>query len=545
MLSVINRPTYLHIAEPSIVAELPNLLTTTLGAYYDSNNTPLSLTIGASSNVNIESVKDMNVFMGLSNTYNLSVSTFDSNTNIRTDESILKVSKSSNNTTLLIVPSNVTFASSDTSNSIFKFGSTTIYQNSNIQEIGTDLSGFYFKKGMQVDGNMIISNNLIATGSLYGQNMNIWTDRSNVAYSRIGFALHINSNDQLEIVKYCRYASNNVVKKLAVFGYGENTSNDSTDANYLVFNSIGSIGITNGDGGVSPIQSVGGGSSISLSDSVISSSTSNAASSYALSNVYGSCVKTSGGTIDGSLTVTGDLTIQGTSVTVDTQSLLILDNIITLNRNQIGTPISTLKSGVEIERGDLSNYFFVFEESSQLFKVGISNQLQAVCTRNDTLQTGYVYFDSNQQMLINRSITSSDVSDLSQSPWTTSASNIYYGLTSNMSNVGIGLSNPSYKLSVNGPIYSSDDIIAFSDSRLKTDLVPLSNALDLVDRLNGYTFTRVGQGDKRYCGILAQEVKEVLPEVVYTDDKGYLSVAYGNMIALLIEAVKELKSKLI
>ena len=52
------------------------------------------------------------------------------------------------------------------------------------------------------------------------------------------------------------------------------------------------------------------------------------------------------------------------------------------------------------------------------------------------------------------------------------------------------------------------------------------------------------EGNPRHTGVIAQEVEQVLPEVVSTDAQGLKSVAYGNMVGLLIEAVKELSEKL-
>jgi hypothetical protein len=135
----------------------------------------------------------------------------------------------------------------------------------------------------------------------------------------------------------------------------------------------------------------------------------------------------------------------------------------------------------------------------------------------------------------------------------------YSGLTSNTSselmritgtgNVGIGLVSPSYKLHVNGTIYAVGDITAFSDARSKTALRQIDGALDKIDALHGYTYERTDEGfalgaeGKRYAGVLAQEVQQVLPEVVYTDNDGSLSVAYGNLVSLLIQGIKELRQE--
>ena len=107
-------------------------------------------------------------------------------------------------------------------------------------------------------------------------------------------------------------------------------------------------------------------------------------------------------------------------------------------------------------------------------------------------------------------------------------------------NVGIGISEPTYTLHVVGDIYASSDITAFSDKRYKKDLLAIGNALDKVKRLTGYTYTLHGN---RSAGLLAQDVLEVLPEVVKGSENTNYSLAYGNLIGLVIEAIKELDEK--
>jgi hypothetical protein len=120
-------------------------------------------------------------------------------------------------------------------------------------------------------------------------------------------------------------------------------------------------------------------------------------------------------------------------------------------------------------------------------------------------------------------------------------------------NVGIGTSSPSYPLHVAGAgannisIFAANDIASFSDARVKKDLVRIDDALSKVMSISGYTFTRTDVKPvapaKRQCGVLAQEVLAVLPEVVGEDPQtGMYNVAYGNITALLIEAIKEMKT---
>tara|TARA_Y100000004_G_scaffold32506_1_gene34154 strand:+ start:490 stop:1221 length:732 start_codon:yes stop_codon:yes gene_type:complete len=88
-------------------------------------------------------------------------------------------------------------------------------------------------------------------------------------------------------------------------------------------------------------------------------------------------------------------------------------------------------------------------------------------------------------------------------------------------------------------ITASGNITAFSDVRLKSDVATIDNALDKVMNLRGVTYTKSAE---KGMGVIAQEVEKVIPEVV--SDGEYKSVAYGNMVGLLIEAVKELKTQL-
>lgn len=87
---------------------------------------------------------------------------------------------------------------------------------------------------------------------------------------------------------------------------------------------------------------------------------------------------------------------------------------------------------------------------------------------------------------------------------------------------------------------TAPNFVSSSDARLKSDIATIAGALDLVSALRGVRFTMNGQ---RHLGVVAQEVIDVLPELVREDENGMLSVAYGNITGLLIEAVKELSAK--
>ena len=87
------------------------------------------------------------------------------------------------------------------------------------------------------------------------------------------------------------------------------------------------------------------------------------------------------------------------------------------------------------------------------------------------------------------------------------------------------------------------DFILSSDTRLKTNITPIMTALTKLEHISGYTFEFTKHIGKRRSGVLAQEIQEILPEAVYTDSDGYLSVSYDALIPLLIQAIKELREE--
>lgn len=101
---------------------------------------------------------------------------------------------------------------------------------------------------------------------------------------------------------------------------------------------------------------------------------------------------------------------------------------------------------------------------------------------------------------------------------------------------------PDFLFSTTGNFTAQGNVTAFSDARMKRNVKVIENALDKVDALVGVTFTRIKDGS-RGTGLVAQDVKAVLPEAIATHDDGLMSVAYGNMVGLLVEAIKELRAE--
>ena len=104
-------------------------------------------------------------------------------------------------------------------------------------------------------------------------------------------------------------------------------------------------------------------------------------------------------------------------------------------------------------------------------------------------------------------------------------------------NVGIGTTAPAYRLDVSGDIRATGDIIAYSDARVKENVQTIENPVEMVLNMRGVFYNKIEETDRK-VGVIAQEMLEVLPEVVSEDETGMYSVAYGNITAVLIEAIK-------
>jgi hypothetical protein len=93
---------------------------------------------------------------------------------------------------------------------------------------------------------------------------------------------------------------------------------------------------------------------------------------------------------------------------------------------------------------------------------------------------------------------------------------------------------------------SDQDLTVNSDERIKDNIELIDSALDKVQAIRGVTYNRTDTDDpeKEHTGVIAQDVEKVLPQVVHEDDQGIKSVAYGNMVGLLIEAIKEQQTQI-
>lgn len=132
---------------------------------------------------------------------------------------------------------------------------------------------------------------------------------------------------------------------------------------------------------------------------------------------------------------------------------------------------------------------------------------------------------------------------------TSSSNNLYFQNQVNDADIlirgkdgGSFITAVSFDMSEAGAATFNNNVTAFSDERLKTNIETIDNALDKVSQMRGVTFERDGVVNS---GVIAQEFEKIAPELVKTadDEIGTKSVAYGNTVGYLIEAIKELKAE--
>ena len=213
-------------------------------------------------------------------------------------------------------------------------------------------------------------------------------------------------------------------------------------------------------------------------------------------------------------TSTGNLTIDSAGGTTT------IDDILVVSGN------TTFQSNVYLGDSDILN-------------LGAGNDLQIYHDGSnsfiDDTGTGALYIRGNGSVNIQK-YTGEDMIVATAD----GAINLYFNNSNKLQTTTTGVA-------ISGELTVTGDITAFytSDQRLKNNITPIPNALNKVLSISGNTFDWNEKSGKEgtEAGVIAQEVLEVLPEVVTTRDNGYLAVHYDKIVPLLIEAVKELSGK--
>jgi len=215
------------------------------------------------------------------------------------------------------------------------------------------------------------------------------------------------------------------------------------------------------------------------------------------------------------------------------------NNLFEINNYQTNNNFITLKS---VNDSGFINFF----GTSNIYKVGSSNGNFGIWKTNDKTNLDSSYIENNLNNYSNvinfiyPNNSNFPIINLDGSIRTTSNLSI-----NDTTFYPMNLTEPNYKVRVNGNMKVDGAVMSSSDIRIKTNINKIESALTKICKLNGITYNNINsKSDKRETGLIAQEVKEIIPEAVFEDDNGYLNIAYGNLMGVVIEAIKELRNEI-
>lgn len=241
----------------------------------------------------------------------------------------------------------------------------------------------------------------------------------------------------------------------------------------------------------------------------------------------------------GIVRIAGDFYVDGTQTIINSTTLEVADLQIGIGTTAFN---DIVLDGAGIGIGSTGNRkTFVWEYSTSSLKsseninltLGKTYKINGIdVLSSNTLGSGVV----NSSLTSVGTLNQLNVSGIT----TTSTLNVGTGGTifraTSSGLVGVGTIIPTQALDVVGNINASGTVTANSDSRLKENIKTISDALEKVLSLRGVEYDKIDTGDHQ-IGVIAQEVEKIIPEVVYGNE--IKSVAYANLVGLLIEAIKE------
>ena len=179
----------------------------------------------------------------------------------------------------------------------------------------------------------------------------------------------------------------------------------------------------------------------------------------------------------------------------------------------------------------------ITSKPSTLSGYGITDSIQSTLVSGTSIKT-----INGTSVLGSGDITISGGATLTND--STTNSSFYPVFTSSTSGSMTSASVSSTKLYFNPSTgtFNATEFNAFSDKNLKENINTIDNSLDIIEKLNAVSFNWKETGRKSY-GVIAQELEEVLPELVQTNDSGIKSVNYDGLIGILLAAVQALSKK--
>lgn len=259
----------------------------------------------------------------------------------------------------------------------------------------------------------------------------------------------------------------------------------------------------------------------------------------------GAYLPTTGGTLNGNLTVNGTVSTSGAlsvglagTWNASTGAIATIGNISTSTGSisAFGNILSTAGSVGTAGGGITSGGAF----SGTSLTVGSGSVTCGALTTsgNETFSgSAHAFNNCSSRSTISGMLVKSSSSNVFLNFVSGSSSaGVIYGSTSSVGFSGES-GTPYAALSL-----SSGTWITSSDARLKENIRTIDNALATVKNLRGVFYTMSGK-QQEALGVIAQEIMPYLPQAVSANDDGYYSVSYGNIVGLLINAIKELEAR--
>jgi hypothetical protein len=363
---------------------------------------------------------------------------------------------------------------------------------------------------------------------------------------------------------------------------GSNGTNGSSGSNGTN-GSSGSSG-SNGTNGTSGSNGTNGssgsnGTNGSSGTSITTSGTNNKVVKFTSTSTVGDSSITDDGT---TVTIGGNLVVSGTSTTVNSTTVEIGDNIISLNGSGAANAGLVVRDATA---ASLVSGSLLWNTTTDKWIAGPLGSEIEIATISGTQTLTNKTINGSQLVdasvangkLTNSSVTVSAGTGMSGGGAVSLGGTVTLtnaGVTSNVAGTGVAVSagtgavtisigqavgtlaNPQFNAllvgtgtppTTAGLIRATNDVIAFygSDERLKENITPIENSLDILKQINGYYFDwkempGVHENEGHDIGVIAQEIGAVLPEIVTTRENGYMAVKYEKLVALLIETNKEL-----
>ena len=176
--------------------------------------------------------------------------------------------------------------------------------------------------------------------------------------------------------------------------------------------------------------------------------------------------------------------------------------------------------------------------------VGVLSNLTTTATSNLVAAINEIASESTTNVTITGgNISGVTLSFLASDDTSTNSTFFPTFQTASTGNAAVKISSSKLTFNPSSGLLTSTDYNSSSDISLKEDFVPISNSLDIISKLNGFGFTWKDSKEKSY-GLSAQEVEQVIPEIVRTRLDGFKGINYMNITAFLVEAIKELKQEI-